>query len=100
MIEINRVLLFLSAGLGLGIFYFGGLLLTVRLLPSVSVPVLLSSGSLFLRTGVSFGILYLLARAGDPKMLIPSIIGFVMVKIIMVFNAGRFRWNTQSSIKE
>jgi F1F0 ATPase subunit 2 len=100
MNELNEVMLFLSAGFGLGIFYFGGLWLTVRFLPSVRIPVLLSTGSLFIRAGVSFGVLYLLIRGGEPMMLIPCIIGFVLVKIIMVLSIGRFRVVPRSSLKE
>jgi F1F0 ATPase subunit 2 len=100
MNELNRVVLFLFAGFGLGIFYFGGLWLTVRFLPSVRTPVILSTGSLFARAAVSFGVLYLLIRGGELVMLIPCIIGFVLVKIIMVLSIGRFSVIPRSSLKE
>ena len=51
-----------AAGAVAGTLYFGGLWLTVRRLPTVRRPLLLSLGSLAVRTAVTVAIIFLAAR--------------------------------------
>jgi len=69
-----------TAGLGLGLFYFGGLWLTVRRLPAARRPGLLAAGSLALRTGIClFG--FYLVMGGRWERLMLCLAGFVTARI-------------------
>ena len=73
----------LGAGIGLGIFYFGGLWLTVRRLPTARWPAFLSLLSFFGRLGVVlFG--FYLVMGGPWERLLVCLLGFLGVRIILV----------------
>lgn len=87
-----------AAGIGLGIFYFGGLWLTVRRVPTARRPVLWSLCSFFGRSAVIVFGFYLLM--GDCwKRLLTGLLGFVGVRIVLVRLWGPDRANLRCSTK-
>lgn len=83
---INLLYVFLSfvAGLAIGQFYFGGLWLTVKRLPQVRSPGLLAFGSFVARTGVSVFCFYLIATGGHWEQLLASVLGFALMRVVLV----------------
>lgn len=82
----------LTAGLLLGIFFFGGLWLTVKKLPVARRPALLALASFLIRTGAVAGGFYLLLTysAGEAWLNIAGLLaGFIAVRLAAVFLAGR-----------
>jgi F1F0 ATPase subunit 2 len=79
----------LIAGLALGIFYFGGLWLTVRRLPGARQPALLALGSLVGRLGVSLLVMYLVT-SGEWARIGVCLLGFFVMRTILVQ-----RWKPQ-----
>lgn len=81
--ELLPLMLALAAGIGLGMFYFGGLWLTVRRLPTTRRPAFLSLLSFFGRLGVVlFG--FYLVMGGHWERLLVCLSGFLGVRIILV----------------
>ena len=81
--ELFPLMLALAAGMGLGMFYFGGLWLTVRRLPTARWPALLSMLSFFARLGVVlFG--FYLVMGGHWERLLVCLFGFLAIRIILV----------------
>jgi F1F0 ATPase subunit 2 len=80
--------LFLSllAGGLVGLFYFGGLWLTLRWLTQVSAPALLIMGSFMLRTAVAVTAFYLIAA--DWTRLLAAVAGFLLARVILVRRWG------------
>jgi len=74
----------LAAGMVLGIFFFGGLWLTLRKLPDAKNPVVLTLGSFFVRVAVSVSGFYLAVRAGGLEGLLACLAGFMLVKFALV----------------
>lgn len=73
----------LAVGVGLGAWFFGGLLWTVRLLPTARHPVLLMSTGFVVRVaGVAAGLIWLFGR----HWLLPvvALVGFVAVRAWML----------------
>lgn len=89
MIETPLVMLGLSlaAGAGLGLFYFGGLWLTVRRLPTLRRPELISLGSFVGRLGVTLLGFYLVAD-GRWERLAACLVGFFVMRTILVHRLG------------
>ena len=73
----------LVAGLGIGIFYFGGLWLTVRQLTRTRRPAILTLGSFLVRSGVSLLGFYLV-MGGRWERLLASLLGFLVARTILV----------------
>jgi F1F0 ATPase subunit 2 len=73
----------LAAGLGLGVFYFGGLWLTVRRLPTARHAGQLLLASAFVRMAVTLAGFYLVA-GGQWQRLLICLLGFFSVRVIMV----------------
>lgn len=71
------------AGLGLGLFYFGGLWLTVQRLPSLKSPMPLVLASFVLRTAVVVVGFYFVMDGRWERML-ACLAGFIMVRLILV----------------
>jgi F1F0 ATPase subunit 2 len=72
-----------GAGIGLGLFFFYGLWLTVRKLPTVQRPALLSVCSFFGRLGVTlFG--FYLVTGGHLEQLVVSLLGFLGARSILI----------------
>lgn len=80
--DIWQLLSALAAGGAVGLFYFGGLWLTVRRIPGASRPQLLLIGSLFLRLAISLGAIYLLVPWGWPA-LVAALAGLMIVRQIL-----------------
>ncbi|MDJ0903875.1 MAG: ATP synthase subunit I [Xenococcus sp. MO_188.B8] len=75
-------------GSSLGLFYFGGLWLTVQQLPVTNHPYRLILCSFLFRFGISIFGLYLII-GGNPKLynvtsLLIGCLGFLMVRTIMI----------------
>ena len=79
-----------AAGIGLGIFYFGGLWLTVRRLPTVQHPVLLSFCSFFVRMMVVLTGFYFVVD-GHWQRLMVCMLGFLGMRSILVRLWGQDR---------
>ncbi len=70
------------AGLGLGLFFFGGLWLTVRRLPTAKLPGLWMMVSSVARSlGVLAG--FYLVMSGRWDRLLSALIGFTLIRFIM-----------------
>ena len=83
MSNLLPLILALAAGIGLGVFYFGGLWLTVRRLPTAQRPALLSLLSFFARLGVVLSGFYL-AMDGHWQRLLACLLGFLGARVILV----------------
>lgn len=77
--------LFLSLmmGAGLGLFYFGGLWLTVKQLPESSHPALLTVASFLVRTSAVLLGFYFIMESRLEKLL-AAMAGFFIVRLIFV----------------
>ena len=87
-VEIFAVVIAFVTGLGLGLFYFGGLWLTVRQLPHTQRPVLLLVVSFLLRLAIALICFYLIVK-GDLGLqsllsLLSCILGFLIVRAILI----------------
>jgi F1F0 ATPase subunit 2 len=83
MNELINLALGLVWGAVLGVFYFGGLWLTIRHLPQSQQPSLLTLGSFLGRSAVClFG--FYLAVGNSLEVLIFSLAGFVLTKMALV----------------
>ncbi|MDJ0677615.1 MAG: ATP synthase subunit I [Calothrix sp. MO_167.B42] len=78
-----HLLLALTLGFGLGIFYFTSLWVTVRQLPTTQQPILLIIGSLLSRLSIAiFG--FYLVMDGSWKRLLIALLGFVLARSILI----------------
>jgi F1F0 ATPase subunit 2 len=85
------------AGIGIGLFYFGGLWVTVKRLPTTRHPALLTLGSSMGRTGLSLLGFYV-AMGGRWERLLACLIGFLVARH---FSVRRWRTgNTRLSEKK
>ncbi|MBM4070176.1 MAG: ATP synthase subunit I [Planctomycetes bacterium] len=71
------------AGLLLGLFYFGGLWLTIRWLPATRCPALLTLGSLVGRMAVTLAGFYAI-MAGRWERLLACLAGFVLMRFVVL----------------
>ena len=87
------IIVFLG-GFGIGLFYFGGLWLTVSKLPLAKHPYRFMFSSFFLRLVLSLGGFYLLVcqAMALPKyvVILTGMLGFFLARMIMI-NYCRFR---------
>ena len=83
MSAVLPLLLALVAGLGLGLFYFGGLWLTVRRLGRARSPTLLFAVSFAVRTALVVAGMYLV-MGGSWQRVLACLAGFITVRQIMV----------------
>jgi F1F0 ATPase subunit 2 len=84
MIEYCFLFLAFIAGLGLGLFYFGGLWLTIQRLPGSKRPAFLALGSFFLRTALVVFAFYLIVRNGNWQNGIACIVGVIGMRMLLV----------------
>ncbi len=98
MNEFFILILSLASGIGLGIFYFGGLWLTLKQLPYSQQPVLLTLGSFFGRTAVCLFVFYLVVRVSHLEGLALSLVGFIIMKFMLVRSLSPAK-SQKSSIK-
>lgn len=76
------LLLAFAAGLGLGLFYFGGLWLTVRRLPTSRYPVPLLLASFVARTAAVVAGFYFVMGVHWERVL-ACLVGFLVVRIVL-----------------
>lgn len=99
MKDVLQFIVVFTVGAGLGLFYFGGLRLTVQRLPVTKRPALLTLGSLVGRMGISlFG--FYLVMDGQWVRLLVCLSGFVLIRVILVRRWGPGRAGIQSAIRE
>jgi len=82
-------LLYLFIGLGLGLFYFGGLWLTIKNMNNARSPIVLTLGSFILRTGAVFLVLIYVARQGDWGNILILLAGFIVSRIFLSRMIGK-----------
>jgi F1F0 ATPase subunit 2 len=82
-INVLYLLMAFLVGMGTGILYFGGLWWTVRQLPLVRQPALLTLGSFFVRTGISLTAFYLVS-GGHWERILMSLLGFIIMRGFLV----------------
>jgi len=87
MSEVAILITAFAAGIGLGTFYFGGLWLTVKRLPKVKRPALLSMCSFFGRLGIIIFGFYLIMD-GHWERIMVCMIGFLVMRGILVRHWG------------
>jgi F1F0 ATPase subunit 2 len=81
-ITVFSLVLALLAGMGLGLFYFGGLWLTVQRLPTIRHPALLMLGSFCMRTLVAlFG--FYVVMSGSWARLLVCLAGFLVIRTLL-----------------
>ena len=83
MSQVFPLVLAWAAGMGLGVFYFGGLWLTVRQLPASRRPALLFLGSFAVRTAVALVGFYLV-MGGRWERALGCLVGFMMARLMLV----------------
>jgi F1F0 ATPase subunit 2 len=83
IINVSHLVMAFLMGMGAGIVYFGGLWWTVRQLPFVRQPALLTLGSFFVRTGISLTAFYL-ASGGHWERILTSLLGFIVMRGLLV----------------
>lgn len=83
MNELPGLLLALVLGAGLGLFFFGGLWLTLQKLPTTGQPVLLVLGSLVLRMSVAVVGFYLVMD-GSWLRLLACVLGFFLMRQLLI----------------
>lgn len=83
MSEVVSSILACAAGMVLGLFFFGGLWLTVRKLPATHRPAMLTLGSLLGRMAVTITGFYLVT-AQRWERLLACLAGFVLMRLVMV----------------
>ena len=86
MINVSYLVMAFLVGIGTGIVYFGGLWWTVRRLPLVRQPALLTLGSFFVRTGIGLTTFYL-ASGGRWERILISLLGFMIMRGFLVRRA-------------
>ena len=82
-------LLYLFIGLGLGLFYFGGLWLTIKKMNISRSPWILTLGSFILRTVAVFLVLIYVARKGEWSNILILLVGFVVSRIFLTRMIGK-----------
>jgi F1F0 ATPase subunit 2 len=81
--EAFGLILALAGGIGIGAFYFGGLLWTIQKLPSRRRPGLWVTASYFIRTGIAVFAFYLV-MGGHWQRLLASLLGFIVIRFVLV----------------
>ncbi len=82
-------LLYLLIGLGLGLFYFGGLWLTIKNMNQARSPIVLTLGSFIIRTGAVFLVLIYVARQGEWFNILVLLAGFIAGRIFLSRRIGK-----------
>jgi len=77
-----------SFGIGLGVFFFGGLWLTMSQLSHSQRPLLLTLGSFLFRSSICIFGFYLVVGTGLEGLAF-AIAGFILTKIVLVSRLGR-----------
>jgi F1F0 ATPase subunit 2 len=88
--ELYFYILSFGAGLGIGLFYFGGLWLTTRHLVRASRPALLIATSFLGRLAISLVAFYMVAD-GQWERLLVSIAGFFIARFFLMRYFGKLK---------
>ena len=96
--DLLHLALAFAAGILLGTFYFYGLWLTVRKLPSARRPVVMSLSSFFGRLAVVLVGFYFVT-AGQWERLVVCLVGFLVVRMVLVRVLGPQRKNGKSDVQ-
>jgi len=83
MLDILPLIIAFMVGIGIGAFYFGGLFWTVRRIPEWRRPGIWVTASYFIRTAITVFAFYLI-MGGQWQRLLASLLGFVMIRMILV----------------
>jgi F1F0 ATPase subunit 2 len=75
------------AGAAIGLFFFGGLWLTVRGMNRARHPVLRLLVSLLLRLGLALGAFYVFIRHGGWPHAAAAALGFVLLRMVVIRRA-------------
>jgi F1F0 ATPase subunit 2 len=75
-------------GIGLGVFFFGGLWLTMSRLAGSKAPILLTLGSFLFRSAICILGFYLLVETGFEALAF-ALAGFILTKMVLVSRLGR-----------
>ena len=81
------ILFSIAAGAGAGIFYFGGLWLTVRRIPDSGHPGLLTLASFLVRVAVTVSVFYLIGGGHWPRLL-AALSGLLLARHFIVRHLG------------
>jgi F1F0 ATPase subunit 2 len=86
MVSTDILLLVASffAGVGLGIFFFGALWITVAALPRLKHPIAVAGLSFLVRLAVVAVVLYLLGAGGQWLRLLAALVGFLIARSVLV----------------
>ena len=76
----NSFIVSLLGGVGLGVFFYGGLWLTVRRLPATAHPILLTLSSFWIRTLIVVTAFVFLVRMGLEYALI-AMVSFILGRL-------------------
>ncbi|UJS17292.1 MAG: ATP synthase subunit I [Candidatus Jettenia sp.] len=82
--DIIFIVLSLANGIGLSILYFGGLWLTVQVLPVSSRPAFFMAGSFLMRIAATLCGLYFIIAHGEWKSLLAFMLGFLFTRIVLI----------------
>jgi F1F0 ATPase subunit 2 len=86
------------AGTGIGLLYFGGLWLTVRLVVGMRRPLLLTFLSFGARVLLAAGAFYLVMD-GEVGRLMASLFGFLAIRVLLLVGWHRtLRWRTSDGV--
>lgn len=83
MNESIMLILSLASGIIFGLFYFGGLWLTLKSLPNSKQPALLSLSSFLGRSAICLYGFYLVSSSGLEAMAF-SLAGFILSKFVLI----------------
>lgn len=84
---VQAVVVGLLAGAVLGLFFFGGLMLTVRRLPKARRPMALAASSFVVRTAIVVVVLAWIAQ-GDWRRLASALAGLIAMRMLLVRTWG------------
>jgi F1F0 ATPase subunit 2 len=87
MIELPGLALSSAYGIGLAVFYFGGLWLTLQHLPDSEQPALLTLGSFLGRSAVCILGFYLISGSGLQSLAF-GLAAFVLTKLALTYSLG------------
>lgn len=97
MNETMSMILSLITGLGLGIFFYGGLYFTVKRGLTAKIPALVFTGSFILRTAVTL-MGFMWVSQGKPMRLLAVFAGFLTIRLISLLS-GKIK-NRKSLLQE
>jgi F1F0 ATPase subunit 2 len=92
IIDTLNMIVALIAGLAIGVFFFGGLWITVRKAVNAKTPALWFFGSFILRVSISMVGFYFIALDNWQHLLV-ALLGFVIARFIVTYFTKSFEVN-------